>query len=534
MKKRILAVLLSCLFALPLLSACMGEQEIVLRVYSWEEYIDEGGEGAYVYDEEHKDDPEDPSMIDDEYRAWYTQTTGKTLETEQTASMIADFEAFYQHKYGKKVRVEYATFGTNEDMYNQLKLGDTYDLICPSEYMIMKLAAEDMLQPYSDSFYDKSNPDNHYVNNLSPFIAQTFDSNTVKVTNTDGEVSEHKWSSYAAGYMWGITGYIYNPEMVNEADLSAWDIMTSPTYANKVTTKDNVRDTYFVALAILYKDELLALKTRHEAGELSDTEYNQAVTQIMNRTDEQTTKLVQPILTDIKNNVYGFETDTGKADLVKGTIALNFAWSGDAVYAMDLAADEDGVTLNFFVPDECANMWFDGWVMPKGAQKEVAEAFVNFMSMPYNAIRNSYYIGYTSVIASEETFAYADYLYGSEEGETEYDLSYFFGENVENAQLFVDEEQISRQLGAQFPSQEVMLRCAIMQHFDGDTNDRINELWTTVKGAQLDTWAIIVVCVGAVAVVLFVLYVKFGNKIDLFRPQPKKGYKLVKQEKVDK
>ena len=42
--------------------------------------------------------------------------------------------------------MEYSTFGTNEDMYNQLKLGDTYDLICPSEYMIMKLAAENMLE----------------------------------------------------------------------------------------------------------------------------------------------------------------------------------------------------------------------------------------------------------------------------------------------------------------------------------------------------------------------------------------------------
>ena len=30
-------------------------------------------------------------------------------------------------------------FGTNEDLYNQLTLGDTYDLVCPSEYMIMKL-----------------------------------------------------------------------------------------------------------------------------------------------------------------------------------------------------------------------------------------------------------------------------------------------------------------------------------------------------------------------------------------------------------
>lgn len=59
--------------------------------------------------------------------------------------------------YGVRVRVEYSCFGTNEDIYNQLTMGDTFDLICPSDYMIMKLMKENALEPYSDEFFDEEN-----------------------------------------------------------------------------------------------------------------------------------------------------------------------------------------------------------------------------------------------------------------------------------------------------------------------------------------------------------------------------------------
>ena len=38
-----------------------------------------------------------------------------------------------------------------------LTLGDEYDLICPSEYMFMKLMTEGWLEPFSDEFYDTWN-----------------------------------------------------------------------------------------------------------------------------------------------------------------------------------------------------------------------------------------------------------------------------------------------------------------------------------------------------------------------------------------
>lgn len=96
--------------------------------------------------------------------------------------MVEDFEEWYYKTYGKKVKVEYSCLGTNEELYNMLTLGDEYDLICPSEYMFMKLMAEGWLEPYSEQFYDKSIKENYYAKGVSPFIKKIFDDNKIMVS----------------------------------------------------------------------------------------------------------------------------------------------------------------------------------------------------------------------------------------------------------------------------------------------------------------------------------------------------------------
>ena len=583
--KRALSIALASAFLLPALTAlggCGSADTIVLRVYNWEEYIDEGGKGTFIYDELHKlDDEGNPvtdengnhvhiqsNIVDDKYKAWYEETMGQAL-SEEGPAILDDFCLWYEKTYGQPIRVEYSTFGTNEDMYNEIILGNEYDLLCPSDYMIMKLAAEGRLEKYDDSFFDESIPENYYVRHVSPFIADKFKNNAELAIRKDEAGEEIYWKDYAAGYMWGTTGFVYNPEYVTEEELSrlGWLAFTNKDYEGKITAKDNVRDTYFAALGVTYQEEarnqessLAGLKARFEANELDAVAYTEALTRIFNATDDETIALVEPYLMDIKQNIYSFETDTGKADMVAGKIWLNYAWSGDAVYALDLAEsgqDEDGEAsatayLNYYVPETGTNLWFDGWVMPKGVTergtKEAAEAFVNFLSMPQNAMRNSYYIGYTSAIAGEnrEMLAYADYLYGYypeeeyEEGEeyeepVDYDLTYFFyGEDygdVEHILLPAEPEQAaSRQLYAQFPPEEVIARCAVMDYYDKEASERINELWSRVKSETLDAWAIIVIVVTVLAIAVFIAYVKFGGKVDFFRAKPKKGYRLVKQE----
>ena len=313
-----------------MLSACTDVEqgdEVVLRVCNWEEYIDEG-------------DWDDDELIE----------LDNGREIIGVNPMYEDFEEWYYEKYGVKVRVEYSCFGTNEDLYNQLTIGDKFDLVCPSDYMIMKLMADKKLVPFSDEFFDVENEENYYTRGVSPYIKKIFDTN---------EINGEAWSKYSAGYMWGTTGVVYNPEYVTREQASNWNILRDPDLCRRITIKDNVRDSYFAALAIYKRDKLLSEEF------LNQDNYEEALAAEMNDTSDETIEAVEKILREFKENAYSFESDSGKADMVTGKVLANYQWSGDGVYTIE-QAEEDDLTLYYEVPKECGNLWFDGWVMLKG------------------------------------------------------------------------------------------------------------------------------------------------------------------------
>ena len=461
--KKIKYVLVFCLIALLLCSGCGKDDEnvIVLRVNNWEEYIDEG-------------DWEEGDEIE--------LSDGRVIFSE--SSIVEDFEEWFYEVYGMNVRVEYSTFGTNEELYNQMTMGDTYDLVCPSEYMIMKLMAEGLLEPFSSDFYDESIEENYYAKGVSPYIRGVFD---------NLNINDQPLSKYAAGYMWGTLGIVYNPEEVSAQEASHWNLLLSEDFRKRVTIKDSVRDAYFAGLCILNEDKLNSERF------LNSTNYLDNLAELLNATDEDTVNEVERVLSNIKDNVYSFETDSGKADMVTGKVVANQQWSGDAVYTLD-QAEEDGVELCYSAPTEGTNLWFDGWCMIKAGiaedrdKKIAAEAFVNFVSNPENAVRNMYYIGYTSVIAGGEDdtiLQYIDWCYGAEDDEeealVEYPIGYFFGdEGNTDYSITTVESQTRRQLFAQYPTKEVMEHCVVMEYFDPEENTRINRMWTNARCFDLD------------------------------------------------
>ena len=440
-----------------------SDDEIVLRISNWEEYIDEGD-----WDEEETIELENGTVICSE--------TG----------IIEDFENWFYETYGKKVRVEYSTFGTNEELYNQLSMGDTYDLVCPSEYMIMKMMAEDMLVPFSEDFYDPTIENNYYAKGVSPYIKAVFDNLSI---------NDEPISKYAAGYMWGTLGIVYNPEYVTEEEAAHWDMLLMDKFDKRVTIKDSVRDAYFAGNSIYNKELLLSEEF------MNAEDYYAQMEIILNATDKETIDAVEDILSDIKKNVYSFETDSGKADMVSGKVVANQQWSGDAVYTLD-QAEEEGVMLCYSAPEEATNLWFDGWCMLKDGidgdpdKQLAAEAFVNFVSKPENAIRNMWYIGYTSVISGgedESILQYAEFLYSAEdekEETVEYPIAYFFTgsdetelteEEIAMYTITTTPDQTNRQLFAQYPPEDVMKRSVVMAYFDKEGNERINQMWLNVR-----------------------------------------------------
>lgn len=452
MKKLLSRALILCLAfsSLPLPSCSQSQssgnkQANVLRIASWDEYIDEGGEDSY-----------NPS----------------------SSALYKEFEVWYKAQTGKDITVEYITLQDNETMYNKIKMGDQYDLLCPSEYMIMKLAAEGLIQKYPESFFDTNIENNYYAKNVSPYIKEVFENGKLN----DGS----NWSEYAAGYMWGSTGFVFNPDKIPSETMKSWNALTSPLCERKITAKDNVRDSYFMGLGMYYEQELLALKTQYESGEVSRETYKKILNEKMNDTSIETMNGVKKKLETMRSNLYGLETDEGKLDVIMGRLDASFQWSGDAVYIIDEAEinsenDETPLLLEYSIPESASNLWFDGWVMMNNANVEAATAFVNFLSIPANVIRNMYYIGYTSCIGGAEVFSYVEETYGCNDEEeylTDYDLSYFFGENCI---LKTTQEQTRRQLFAQYPDANTIDRLVVMKYFDKETNTRANRMWNNIK-----------------------------------------------------
>ena len=539
-KMKIAAVAAACMFCVPVVAAagCTSEDEtVVLRVSNWEEYIDLGDWG-----EDEAIDIANPYTGED-----YIMGVN---------SVVDDFTQWFNSlDYGFKVRVEYSTFGTNEDLYNQLNLGDVYDLVCPSDYMIMKLQAQDAIQPFSDEFMDRSNPENYYINGVSEYIDGTEDS----------IFGQYGWSGIAACYMWGTTGLVYNPEKIDEdgKDVQSWDMLVNPDYYKSVTIKDNVRDAYFAALSILREDQLNAINADEN---MTAAEKSKARSDLLNSTAPETIAEAEDLLKEIKQNVYSFETDSGKADMVTGKVIGNLQWSGDAVYIMD-QADEEDTELWYSVPDSNTNLWFDGWVMLKDGiagnkqRQTAAEAFVNFLSRPDIAVRNMYYIGYTSSSASEQVFEYFDWCYGVvTDPESEdyyefdnvyvYDVSYFFGEdsyiyldmdllNVEGAvqtNKYADDEYVAgypvfeggtvnkgRQAFGQYPTSDVINRSVVMLDFGNDLA-AINQMWINVRCLDvmdIPVSTVVIVAVIIVAVAAAIVLYRFRFTIFYNRKEKK-------------
>ncbi|MBQ8406935.1 MAG: ABC transporter substrate-binding protein [Clostridia bacterium] len=456
--KKVIAIALAGALGLTglALTNFIGDNRPVLKVANWAEYIDGGDE----------DSP-----------------------------LIHEFEEWYEQQTGKKIRVEYCTADDNEILYNMLKMGDHFDLICPSEYMLMKLIAEDRVQKLPDSFYDTTNPNNYYVNNVSPWILRTFEDNTFQGT---------PWKDYAAGYMWGTTGFVYNPEFVKEEDVQKWNVFTNADYKGKITAKNNIRDTYFTGLAMHYDSELRSLQETYNQSAKTAADlhtYQSALSELMNDATAPTMDAVKQKLMSMTDNLYGFETDEGKANVIAGKITVNYQWSGDAVYIIDTAeyGDEETpienpVYLNYAIPDTVSNLWFDGWTLTKDCNNvEAATMFINFLSMPENAVKNMDYIGYTSCIGSDTVFE--DFVlenYSAEDGETDiaqYDLNYYFNPNYVQGDestkddtyvFYIPSDQVKRQLFAQYPKEETLIRCVAMEYFDSEENTRANSMWSDI------------------------------------------------------
>ena len=489
-------------------------------------------------------------------------------------NLVHQFEDYARELGYKNIKVSYATTDTPESMFNELKISqDNFDLICPSDYMIQKLIVNNMLEPMN---IDEAHMPN-YLQNASS-IKDRLDA--ISATNaTTKEVCYLK--DYAVGYMWGTLGILFDPEYGGRdaettiEDMQDWSVLWNPDYKGISSIKDSVRDTYAIGLLNALNDDFEeegatvegfeTLKDKLDKGIYSPEEYNQKFSDLFNRCDKSTLEKVRKSLSKLKGNVFGMEVDSGKQDIVTGKIGINFAWSGDAVYSMEQAEEEKELELYYSIPNTGSNLWMDAWCMPRSnqrseAQKELAELFLDFLSIPEITAQNMDYTGYTPFTGGNEildlTREWYDYRYNEETGEfnpniptaeeiaekglQRVDLSYFFKGTILDEDGNVDDDEnnyifytdcylpnaetdaegniiggnraVGREFFCQFPDEETLTRCAVMRDF-GPQNEAVLKMWEKFKSDTLPVWAIILFVVELFAFAALGTYYFVGKRV---------------------
>nr|MBQ4320587.1 spermidine/putrescine ABC transporter substrate-binding protein [Clostridia bacterium] len=322
MKKRLIvlcALAAMTLFATLAFTSC-GGNTLTLNVYNWGEYISDGSEGTF--------------------------------------DTISEFEDWYEETYGQKLKVNYTTFASNEDMYSKISSGAvSYDVIIPSDYMIARMAAEDLLLPL-----DFANIPNYQ------YIDDTF-----KGLYYDPQ------NQYSVPYTYGIVGVIYDANVVDEADAKGWDLMWNSKYSGKILQFNNSRDAFGTAMYKLGIDVNTTDKAQW------DKAYDELLAQ-------------RPL-------VYSYVMDEIYNMMESGEAAIGAYYAGD--YFTMLDAQAENVDLKFYYP-EPTNFYVDAMCIPKCAQnKELAEIFINYMLSEEPAIANAeytYYASPNSLVYTSETY----------------------------------------------------------------------------------------------------------------------------------
>ena len=380
-------------------------------------------------------------------------------------SLLSEFEEWYYEQTGEEVEVVYQLFDINEIMLAKIERGkEDFDVACPSEYIIERMLKNDLLLPINKDFGSTPN----YLGNVAPYIKEVF-------SKIDGSGKDP--NDYAVGYMWGTTGFLYNTRYVTEDEVDSWSALWDPKFKGKLFVKDAFRDVYSPLLIYANQD-------RVASGEVT-------IDELMHDSSDESIAVVEELLKRTKPNVAGWEADFGKEMMTKEKAILNLTWSGDAVWAMEEAADV-GVELDYTVPKEGSIVWFDGWVIPKYAKNTKAAAyFINFMCKPENAIRNMEEIGYVSVIGTPEVMEYMSESAVESGYEEAMDLSYFFGAEADS--VVIDP--------VLYPDRSVVERCAMM-HDSGPRTEALLAMWSRVKGDNLNNWMVVVILISIVALLV--------------------------------
>ena len=464
--KLIFAIVIIACLLLPLFAACDKAEDGTsgtdrLVIYNWEDYID--------------------TDLLDEFAEYYEEVTGRSLE------------------------ITYTTYDTNETMMTKVLKGDAnVDLICPSDYAIEKLMLAGCLLNQKE-IYNELKPeleelgiDFEGMSSIGKGAGNVEDEVLEVIADMFSEVTVDgkPYTEYMTPYMWGTLGILYNVNVVSEEELEEygwgvlWNVQGNKELENKILMKDSVRDTYAAAVLYMKEYDLLPEGYGYE---------NYSIGDLINCTDEAMLNAAEKVLTEQRDHISGYEVDFGKDDMLNEIVYADFAWSGDALWAIEESYDEetDEYLLGYYVPEIGSNIWYDGWCVPTSVNNKLAAMmFIEYMCQPMSAARNSMEIGYASA-ADKELLQNDDEVCAFLE-ENEYDVDEYFADE------------------GRYP--EINEKLGVMRDF-GARGEALVGMWQRAKsgnGVAPSLWWCLLGIAGAVGIALGIYFLVQALK---YRPR---------------
>ena len=229
------------------------------------------------------------------------------------------------------IKVNYATFASNEEMYEKLAAakGGDYDIILASDYMLNRVREDGLMQKFDPEIVDN-------YGNLNPdFTHQFFD--------PDNE--------YVVPYVSGIPLIVYDPSVV-DIEIKGFNDLWDPSLKDSIGLIDDARVT--IGMVLL------------------------SMGQSMNTTDDAVLAEAAEKLAALKDNIHVLEYENLHNYLVSGDVSVAYTFTPFVALALDANPD-----LAVVWPEEGLGFGIDGCFIPVNApHAKNANLFLEFLLRP--------------------------------------------------------------------------------------------------------------------------------------------------------
>ncbi|MCR9108104.1 polyamine ABC transporter substrate-binding protein [Marivita sp. XM-24bin2] len=308
----------------------------------------------------------------------------------------------------------YDVFDSNELLETKMLAGGSgYDVVVPSGTFLQRQIAAGAFQKL-----DMSKLPNH--GNLWDKIKER-----TAEYDPGGE--------YSINYMWGTTGIGYNVGKVTEilgedAPVNSWDLVFDPANMEKLAE---------CGVHFLDAPAEMIPAALNYIGEDPDSH------------DPEVIAKAEEVFAPIRPYIQKFHSSEYVNALANGDICVAVGWSGDVFLAQFRASEaENGQEIDYSIPNEGAQMWFDQMAIPVDAPNpDAAHKFINFILDAQNAAAATNYVWYAS--------------------------------GNKAAQEFIDQEILD--YPAVYPDEETLAKLFTTTPYDPRVQRTVTRLWTKIK-----------------------------------------------------